>query len=150
MTEKVPPQRIPPPTHVVAPGWLPQFNKRTHNKLQRLWAPHVPPWAMILHTGRKSGARYETPVTALKSGRPGSRQSISIILLYGSRTDWMRNLFAAGECEMRRGGHTYRVVNPRVVTDPADPALHGLARQSARRVGVLVADLEELPAPSAR
>lgn len=144
MSEKVPPQRIPPPSRAVAPGWLPRLNKRTHNKLQGLWAPYVPPWAMIAHTGRKSGTRYETPVTAFRSGSPGSPPSISVILSYGSRTDWMRNLFAAGECELRRGGHTFRVVNPRVVADPADPALHGLARLAARRVGVLVADIERL------
>lgn len=141
--EETPPERVPPPSQAITPGWLPQFNKRTHNRLQRLWAPYLPPWAMIVHVGRKSGKRYETPVTALRSRGPGSVDTISIILLYGSRTDWMRNLFAAGECELRRGGHTYKVVNPRVVTDPADPALHGLARQSAKRVGVLVADIEE-------
>lgn len=132
MTEKVPPQ-----THAVAPGWLPEFNKRTHNKIQRLWAPYLPPWATIVHVGRSSGKRYETPVTAFKFG-----DTVSVILLYGSRTDWMRNLFAAGSGELRRGGHTYRLRNPRVVTDPADPALHALTRQSAKRVGVLVADIE--------
>lgn len=137
--QRVPPQRVPPQSHAVTPGWLPEFNKRTHNKLQMLWSPYLPPWAVIVHTGRKSGQRYETPVTALKSGG-----TISIILLYGSHTDWMRNLFAAGECELRRGGHTYKVTNPRVVTDPEDPALHGLARQSARRVGVLVANIEKV------
>lgn len=144
MPENDTPERVPPPSHAVTPGWLPQFNKRTHNKLQSLWAPYLPPWAMIVHSGRKSGKRYETPVTALMSGDARSGRTISVILLYGSRTDWMRNLFAAGRCEMRRGGHTYAVANPRVVTDPADPALHGLARQSARRVGVLVADVERL------
>lgn len=136
--------KVPPQSKAVTPGWLPEFNKRTHNKIQKLWSPYLPPWAVIVHTGRKTGKRYETPVTALKSGNPKSGYTISVILLYGSHTDWMRNLFAAGECELRRGGHTYKVTNPRVVTDPADPALHGLARRSAKRVGVLVADIEEL------
>ncbi|WP_024795330.1 nitroreductase family deazaflavin-dependent oxidoreductase [Tomitella biformata] len=144
MPDSISPKRVPPQSHAVTPGWLPQFNKRTHNKLQRIWAPYLPPWAMIVHVGRKSGQRYETPVTALRSGSQRSGYTISIILLYGSRTDWMRNLFAAGSCELRRGGHVYQVTNPRVVTDPADPALHGLARQSAKRVGVLVADIAEV------
>ena len=135
---KPPPRTVPPQSDAVTPGWLPEFNKLTHNRLQKLWAPYLPPWAVIVHTGRKSGKRYETPVTALRSG-----DTISIILLYGSRTDWMRNLFAAGSCEMLRGGHCYKVTNPRVVTDPQDPALHGLARQSAKLVGVLVADIKE-------
>lgn len=137
--ENVPPEDVPPESLAITPGWLPEFNKRTHNRIQRLWAPYLPPWAVIVHTGRKSGTRYKTPVTALKSG-----DTISIVLLYGSRTDWMRNLFAAGTCEMLRGGHTYRVANPRVVTDPSDPDLHALTRQSAKLAGVLVADIERL------
>lgn len=134
---------LPPQTKVVAPGWLPGFNKRTHNRLQKLWSPYLPPWAIVVHTGRKSGKTFETPVTALHS-KDAAGEHISVILMYGSRTDWMRNLFAAGECELRRAGHRYRVSSPRVVDDPADPALHPLARPAAKKVGVLVADIERI------
>lgn len=137
-------EALPPQSRIITPGWLPQFNKRTHNHLQKLWSPYLPPWAVLVHTGRKSGTTFETPVTALRS-KDAAGERISVILMYGSRTDWMRNLFAAGQAEMRRGGHRYRVRNPRVVTDPADPALHPLARQAAKKVGVLVADIERIP-----
>jgi hypothetical protein len=50
------------------PSWLPQVNKLITNPVQGLWAPYVPPYAVIVHRGRTSGRQYRTPVTAFRSG----------------------------------------------------------------------------------
>ncbi|MDG3010364.1 nitroreductase family deazaflavin-dependent oxidoreductase [Rhodococcus sp. D2-41] len=126
-----------PTTPSMMPNWLPRFNKATHNRLQKYWAPYVPPWALVVHCGRKSGRIYQTPVMALRKGG-----SIAIVLLYGSDSDWVRNvLAAAGDPEVRYRGRQYRLTEPRIVTDPADPALPWMARRVVPRLGVLVAGL---------
>jgi deazaflavin-dependent oxidoreductase (nitroreductase family) len=60
--------------------------------------------------GRKSGRAYRTPVLAfsLESG-------ILTPLPYGTDTDWVLNLLAAGEGELEIFGRRQTVANPRVV-----------------------------------
>ena len=66
----------------VMPRWLPALNKRVINPIQRLWAPYLPPEALILHRGRKSGAEYRTPFLAFRTDH-----GFAILLLYG-HTQW--------------------------------------------------------------
>ena len=46
-----------------------RFNKRVTNRIQGLYAWLVPPWAVILHRGRRSGRQYRTPLFAFRRGR---------------------------------------------------------------------------------
>jgi deazaflavin-dependent oxidoreductase (nitroreductase family) len=86
------------------------FNKRVTNRVLGLWAPYVPPWAVITHTGRRSGATYRTPVAAfLAEGK------VAVSLAYGNDVDWVKNLVAAGGGELTRGGKTSLFTNVRVV-----------------------------------
>jgi deazaflavin-dependent oxidoreductase (nitroreductase family) len=115
---------------------LARFNKRVTNRVQGLWAPYLPPWAVVVHKGRKSGREYQTPVLALKSG-----QRLEIVLFYGEEADWLRNVVAAGEAGLRRAGRTGKLTGARVV-DSTDPAVSPMLRRLVRgKLRVLVGDV---------
>jgi deazaflavin-dependent oxidoreductase (nitroreductase family) len=106
---------------------LARFNKKVTNRVQGLWAPYLPPWAVIVHKGRKSGREYRTPVLAWRSG-----DRLGVVLYYGERAEWLRNVLAAGGAEVVRGGRTMRLTDPRVV-DGTDPQAGGTLRRLAGR-----------------
>ena len=103
-----------------------RFNKLINNRIQRLYAWLLPPWAIILHRGRRSGHLYRTPVLAFRRDH-----TLIIALLYGEESDWLRNLRASGG-QVVRAGRTLRVVGaPRVVDTSAAAELARLS-QAAR------------------
>ena len=124
------------------PEWLPAFNKRVTNRIQGVYAPYVPPLAVIVHVGRTSGRVYTTPVLAqLFAGR------LAIPLPYSVNAQWVRNLQAAGGGELIRRGRRIRFGAPRVVLDPATETLPPLIARIAHRIPVLIADLEGADQP---
>lgn len=86
-----------------------RFNKLVNNRIQGLYAWLLPPWAVILHRGRRSGRRYRTPVLAFKRDR-----LLVVALLYGEESDWLRNLRAGGGHVIRLG-RTFRVDAPQTI-----------------------------------
>ncbi len=86
-----------------------RFNKRVTNRIQGLYAWLLPPWAVILHRGRRSGRQYRTPLFAFRRGR-----TLVIALLYGQESDWLRNLRAGGG-QVIRAGRTFTVGPPEVI-----------------------------------
>lgn len=106
-----------------------RINRQVTNRAIGLWAPYVPPWAMVVHRGRTSGNEYRTPVAAFVRGR-----TVAIALAYGDDADWVRNLLAAGEGELVRLGRARALVNPRVVGRGEG----GIASRATRRT--LLAD----------
>ena len=124
------------PHDSLMPSWLPKLNKRIVNPIQMLWAPRLPPWAVIVHRGRRSGIEHRTPVLAWRSG-----STLYVVLFYGSRAQWVRNVRAAGGGEVIRGGRRRRFAGVRIVRDPSAERLPGAVRFAARRLPVLVADL---------
>ncbi|GAA3214767.1 nitroreductase family deazaflavin-dependent oxidoreductase [Actinocorallia longicatena] len=90
-----------------------RLNKHIGNPIQRLWAPYLPYYALILHTGRKSGRTYRTPVMAfVQDGE------LVVMLNYGTESDWVRNIQAARTANVVHRGDRYRLADPRVL--PAD------------------------------
>jgi deazaflavin-dependent oxidoreductase (nitroreductase family) len=63
--------------------------------------------AQIHHTGRRSGRAYITPAGARLAG-----DHVLIPLTFGSRSDWSRNVRAAGGCTVVLRGATYRSIHP--------------------------------------
>ncbi|WP_320669387.1 nitroreductase family deazaflavin-dependent oxidoreductase [Patulibacter defluvii] len=125
---------------MILPRAVARFNKHVSNPIQRNWAWLLPPWATIRHLGRRSGRPYLTPVVALRS-----HGGVAIALVYGERSDWVRNVLAGGG-ELTRRGRRYRMVDPRVVDADDRTALGPLARSAARVPGrALVCELEPLP-----
>lgn len=67
---------------------------------------------MVIHKGRRSGRLYRTPVNLFRSG-----DSYVIALTYGRERDWVRNVLAAGGCEIVTRGRTLRLTTPRILRD---------------------------------
>ena len=72
----------------------------------------LPLYGVIEHHGRRSGKAYRTPVVV----RPTSDGFI-VPMPWGERTDWYRNVRAAGECVIRWKGRNYPLVQPELVND---------------------------------
>jgi deazaflavin-dependent oxidoreductase (nitroreductase family) len=66
--------------------------------------------AVVRHVGRRSGRPYETPVAAVEHDG-----SFLIPLPYGDRTDWLKNVLAAGSATLVTGGRSYEVDSPKVI-----------------------------------
>ncbi|NDK91498.1 nitroreductase family deazaflavin-dependent oxidoreductase [Gordonia desulfuricans] len=126
------------------PAALARSNRYVANRVQGLWAPYLAPWAVVEHTGRRSGTPYHCPVLAWTDD-----DRLGIVLAYGRDTDWVRNVLAAGGCGITRRGRHQRLVRPRII--PADsPDLPFGARIAGRPfewalMGTLV-DADDTPA----
>lgn len=92
------------------PSWLPAVNKKIVNPIQGLWAPYLPPYLMIHHVGRVSGRQFKTPVVAFKRG-----ERLYVCLLYGSESQWVKNVVAAGGATATRAGRSVKLTTPEVV-----------------------------------
>ncbi|GAA0263765.1 nitroreductase family deazaflavin-dependent oxidoreductase [Actinomadura nitritigenes] len=119
------------------PRRLRRINKAVTNRVQGVYAPYLPPLAVIVHKGRTSGREYRTPVTAFRSG-----DRLIVGLPYGADTDWVRNLLAEGRGGVERLGRVRRIAHPRVLTAADAAELPPAARAVTRYMDVLVADLD--------
>ncbi len=66
--------------------------------------------SVVRHVGRVSGRTYETPVVAVEHDG-----SFLIALPYGDRTDWLKNVLAAGSATLVTGGNSYRIEAPEII-----------------------------------
>jgi deazaflavin-dependent oxidoreductase (nitroreductase family) len=80
------------------------------------FARHAPQFGVVIAHGRTSGTRYETPVNVF-----AANDGVLIALSYGEDVDWLKNVLAAGECEVVRSGSAEPFESPIVVG--ADDAL---------------------------
>jgi deazaflavin-dependent oxidoreductase (nitroreductase family) len=87
-----------------------RFNKLINNPVQGTYAWLVPPWAILVHRGRRSGRWYRTPVLAFRQGG-----KLIVALLYGEESDWLANL-RAGQGFVVRAGRTFPLRAVRVVS----------------------------------
>ena len=92
------------------PQWLAEFNRYVTNPIQRMWAGWLPLMGIIEHVGRRSGKRYRTPVNVFTTD-----DGLAVLLAYGRNRDWVKNLNAAGGCEIKHYGKTVKYTNPRVM-----------------------------------
>jgi deazaflavin-dependent oxidoreductase (nitroreductase family) len=114
-----------------------RFNSLVNNRVQRAYSWLLPPWAVIVHRGRRSGRQYRTPLLAFKHDR-----TLIIALLYGEESDWLRNLKAGRGGYVIRAGRTFKVGEPRVI-DTADATMLD-KRSSATRAYCRLADKQVL------
>lgn len=108
------------------PRTVARLNKYITNPIQGLWAPRIAPWAVVEHVGRVSGTAYSTPVLGWVVD-----DRLSIPLVYGTDSDWVRNVLAAGEFTLVRKGERMHVAGPRLLP-PDSPDIVGLARYMGR------------------
>lgn len=89
------------------PKWVAKMNKRVTNPMQLKRGK----WPVLTHEGRTSGATYHTPLEAhrIDSG-------YIFILVYGSDSDWVQNVLAAGTATLDIDNDTFELLNPRLVS----------------------------------
>jgi deazaflavin-dependent oxidoreductase (nitroreductase family) len=92
------------------PDALARMNRRVVNPVVRTFAGRLPPMALVVHRGRRSGREYRTPVMAFPRG-----DGYVITLPYGAERDWVRNVLAAGGCTLVRRGRFHRLTASRVL-----------------------------------
>ena len=119
------------------PVWLENFQLKYINPVAVPIARFVPGITVIRHRGRTSGRGYQTAVSAYRKG-----STVAIMLAHG-KTNWVKNVLAAGEADVLMRGRFVHLVNPRIVpAGTEDPSLPWMARTAARRgIGVFVADV---------
>jgi deazaflavin-dependent oxidoreductase (nitroreductase family) len=119
-----------------------QWNKAGLNRVTRHIAPWMPGLGVVVHRGRRSGRLYQTPVNVF-----AAEDGYVLALTYGLDTDWVKNVLAAGGCELRTRGRAVLLVSPRLFHDETRRDIRPLARQVLRVIGV--ADFLSLKAASA-
>jgi deazaflavin-dependent oxidoreductase (nitroreductase family) len=106
------------------------------NPMLKPSARYLPTFAIVKHRGRTSGKEYETVVNAFRNG-----DVLAVALAHG-KTNWVKNVLAAGEADVHLFRNDVHIVNPRVLpagTD--DPSLPTNIRRGAKRLGVFVVDI---------
>jgi len=105
------------------------FNRRVTNRLTRHIAWWTPGFAIVTHVGRRSGRTYRTPVNVFRDG-----DRYVFALTYGRDADWVRNVLAAGRCEIRTRGRTVRLEQPELFTDETRSGVPPPARVVMRAI----------------
>ncbi len=113
------------------PRTVGRWNKVGLNRVTRHIAPWLPGFGVVVHRGRRSGRRYRTPVNVF-----ATTDGYRFALTYGPDTDWVRNVLAAGGCELETRGRTVRLVAPRLYHDERRHGIRPLERQILRLLGV--------------
>lgn len=107
------------------------FNRRVTNRVLGPVAARLPWFGIVHHVGRKSGREYETPVNIFRVP-----DGYAVALTYGPNSDWVRNVLAAGGCEIAIGGVHHRLDSPKLVRDEARAVVSWLPRQVLGAAGV--------------
>jgi deazaflavin-dependent oxidoreductase (nitroreductase family) len=121
---------------MVYPPWFENLQVKYLNPIMKPLLRRLPGTATIKHRGRKSGKPYETIVTAFRKG------NLLAIALGHGKTDWVKNVLAAGEADVHFVRKDVHITNPRII--PAGSGTDGLpfaARVQAKRMAIFVADI---------
>ncbi len=108
-----------------------RWNKVGLNRITRRIAPRMPGFGVVVHRGRRSGRLYETPVNVFRAA-----DGYVLALTYGPDTDWVKNVLAAGGCELKVQGRTARLTSPRLFRDESRHDIRPFERQVLRLLGV--------------
>ena len=107
------------------------FNKKFTNRLTAPFAGHLPGFAVVAHRGRTSGRTYRTPVNVFRHD-----DDYIFVMTYGPDVDWVRNVEAAGSCDIETRGGVVHLVQPRRFIDPTRRAVPAPVRTVLRLIDV--------------
>ena len=93
--------------------WVAVFNLAVTNRITSRFADRLPGFGILTHVGRKSGRVYLTPVNVFRAP-----DGFLIALTYGRESEWVKNVLAAGECELETRGVRHQLSAPTIVHDP--------------------------------
>jgi deazaflavin-dependent oxidoreductase (nitroreductase family) len=93
---------------VPMPRWWTPINKRVFNprELRRGIRP------VLTHVGRTTGTVHRTPLDA----HPVDGGYV-FVLVYGSGSDWVRNVLAAGHARLTVDGQEVELTSPRLIDE---------------------------------
>ena len=94
-------------------AFLKPFTTHVFNRFSRLFAGWLPGFGLLVYRGRKSGKEYRTPMNVFRRG-----DEYVFALTYGADVQWVKNIVAAGGCDIVTRGRTVRLVEPVLFTDP--------------------------------
>jgi len=83
------------------------------NRITSRFAARLVGFGILKHVGRMSGRVYRTPVNVFRAP-----DGFLIALTYGRESEWVKNVLAAGGCELETRGVRYQVSAPTIVHDP--------------------------------
>jgi deazaflavin-dependent oxidoreductase (nitroreductase family) len=89
------------------------FTRRFGNPITRLLAGHLPWFCILRYRGRKTGKAYRTPMNVFRNDG-----AWIFALTYGSEVQWVRNVLAAGGCEIETRGRVVELDRPELFVDP--------------------------------
>jgi deazaflavin-dependent oxidoreductase (nitroreductase family) len=92
--------------------WVAAFNLAVTNRITSRFAARLPGFGILTHIGRKSGKVYRTPVNVFRAP-----EGFLIALTYGRECEWVRNVVAAGACQLETRGVQYQLSSPTIVHD---------------------------------
>ena len=125
-----------PGVPMVFPPVVERLQIKYFNPMVKPIARFLPGMATIKHRGRKSGKPYETIVTAYRKG------NVLAIALGHGKTDWVKNVLAAGEADVHFIRRDVHITGPRIVPAGSDAeGLPWMARLQAGRMAIFVADI---------
>jgi deazaflavin-dependent oxidoreductase (nitroreductase family) len=116
------------------------FNRRFTNHLTRPLARYLPGFGIVIHIGRTSKREYRTPVNVFEVP-----DGYVIALTYGAEADWVRNVRAAGGCDLITRGRRSRLTRPEILHDPSRGVVPAPIRPMLRLLRV--SDFLHLAAP---
>jgi deazaflavin-dependent oxidoreductase (nitroreductase family) len=110
-----------------------RFHHRVGNPLQLRSAGTPGTFASVVrHQGRRTGRTYQTPVWAVPT-----EDGFVIAIVYGSGTDWLKNVLANGAAAVVREGDSYPVDQPEIVPmDSVRAYFPATLQRTHRLVGV--------------
>jgi deazaflavin-dependent oxidoreductase (nitroreductase family) len=87
------------------------INKHFTNKIMiHICGKNFGHFAILSHTGRKSGNLYRIPVIA-----EPYQDGFVIALTYGQKVDWFANVMAKGGCSLHWKHRDFELVNPELI-----------------------------------
>jgi deazaflavin-dependent oxidoreductase (nitroreductase family) len=108
-------------------------NKHATNKLLiHICGRRIGHFAILSHTGRKSGQVYRIPIIA-----EPVQGGFVIAMTYGKEVDWYKNVMAKGGCGLRWKNEDYELVQPELIDPEAGlTAFPAVMRSGLRAAGV--------------
>ncbi|HEY6770696.1 MAG TPA: nitroreductase family deazaflavin-dependent oxidoreductase [Candidatus Sulfotelmatobacter sp.] len=91
----------------------------------------MPGFGRLTHLGRKSGRIFRTPVNVFR--RP---DGFLIALTYGPDSEWIKNVLAAGGCQLVTRRVHYELSAPVIVRDPSRQQFPIIVRVVLGLIGV--------------
>jgi deazaflavin-dependent oxidoreductase (nitroreductase family) len=107
------------------PRWVARVNRRATNHLTAPFARHLPGFGVIVHRGRKSHQVYRTPVNVF-----AAPDGYTVALTYGTESQWLKNVIAAGGCDLETRGRVEHLTAGRLFHDESRASVPWLPRKA--------------------